>query len=400
MLVPLDRRDSRAGQHRGREAHRGADDRQRVRALGVHVRRQEVAQRRFHRRHVPPARPAGRPRARREARTGATTGRIAPPPRAPPSPGSARITASSRRVGVPAQRERVGRIVGALAGATGTMLAHVDRPRRAGPGQEPCASAPSVLEGVVYHCWCARRGRAGPSTLEVDSRAPRPVTPTSSQVRCGRRSPTPSHGATVCTSAGSLPRRLAPRGGSWITATCRTSCSRRGARWSQQLVEPAAAQAGEVERHPAVARASTAATTPRDAPRPPDGCSGTSMRATSSWWRTRSSVNPRARNAASARSTELSRPRVTGVPYGSRDARQAAAGLSHVTSPSSFDQVRTSALVNPASTSGKAAPRSVAARWPGRWSSRSSRLTPRTTVAPRSARPAGQPRPCSASLHQ
>ena len=41
------------------------------------------------------------------------------------------------------------------------------------------------------------------------------------------------------------------------------------------------------------------------------------------------SPNPSACRPASARSTPDSRARVTGVPYGSRDARQAAAGLSH-----------------------------------------------------------------------
>ena len=38
--------------------------------------------------------------------------------------------------------------------------------------------------------------------------------------------------------------------------------------------------------------------------------------------------------------------------------------------------------MKPASTSGNAAPRSAAARWPGRWSPRSSTFTPSTTVAP------------------
>ncbi len=48
-------------------------------------------------------------------------------------------------------------------------------------------------------------------------------------------------------------------------------------------------------------------------------------------------------------------------------------------------QRRMSSLVKPASTSGKAAPAAAAAACPGRWSPRSSRLTPSTTVAPSAA---------------
>ena len=65
-----------------------------------------------------------------------------------------------------------------------------------------------------------------------------------------------------------------------------------------------------------------------------------------------------------------------------------------------LDRARTSALVNPASTSGKTAPRSGAASWPGRWSPRSSRFTPSTTVARarrRSARRRPSGRPCTSS---
>ncbi len=66
---------------------------------------------------------------------------------------------------------------------------------------------------------------------------------------------------------------------------------------------------------------------------------------------------------------------------GRRLARHAAAGLSHVRSPRRRDASRTSALVKPASTSGNTAPASAAARCPGRWSPRSSTLTPSTTTA-------------------
>ena len=72
----------------------------------------------------------------------------------------------------------------------------------------------------------------------------------------------------------------------------------------------------------------------------------------------------------------------TAVPYGIRLARHAAAGLSHVRRPSCRDAARTSAFVNPAVDERELAPRSAAARWPGRWSPRSSTLTPSTTVAP------------------
>ena len=52
------------------------------------------------------------------------------------------------------------------------------------------------------------------------------------------------------------------------------------------------------------------------------------------------------------------------------------AGSSAVGSPSSRERARTSAFVRPASASGARTPASVAARWPGRKSARSSRIRP------------------------
>ena len=71
----------------------------------------------------------------------------------------------------------------------------------------------------------------------------------------------------------------------------------------------------------------------------------------------------------------------TSVPYGIRLARHAAAGLSHVRNPIRRDASRTSDFVKPAATRGNSAPATAAAAWPGRWSPRSSTLTPSTTVA-------------------
>ena len=71
----------------------------------------------------------------------------------------------------------------------------------------------------------------------------------------------------------------------------------------------------------------------------------------------------------------------TSVPYGIRLARHAAAGLSHVRKPIRRDASRTSDFVKPAATRGNTAPASSAAFCPGRWSPRSSMLTPSTTVA-------------------
>ncbi len=106
------------------------------------------------------------------------------------------------------------------------------------------------------------------------------------------------------------------------------------------------------------------------------------------------------RSAASAASTDFRRPRVTDVPYGMREARQGAAGLSQVRRPSRRDIERMSALVKPASTRGKTAPFAWAARCPGRWSSRSSRFTPSATVESSAAARSGSIASMSASLHQ
>ena len=69
-------------------------------------------------------------------------------------------------------------------------------------------------------------------------------------------------------------------------------------------------------------------------------------------------ADPRRCSAASARSIRPSSPTVTSVPYGIRLARHAAAGLSHVRSPSRRDAARTSSFVKPAMTSGNSAPAS------------------------------------------
>src|SRR5689334_4637078 len=107
-----------------------------------------------------------------------------------------------------------------------------------------------------------------------------------------------------------------------------------------------------------------------------------------------------ARSAASARSTRASRLGVTSTPYAMRLDRQAAAGLSQVESPISREAARTSALVRPASASGVTAPRSAAARIPGRNPARrSSALVPVATWA-RPSRSATGPSTSSSSALQ
>ena len=96
----------------------------------------------------------------------------------------------------------------------------------------------------------------------------------------------------------------------------------------------------------------------------------TSTEARSPMSRTRRLVRPwaasRSRTAASARSTRASRCGVTSTPYATLEERHAAAGLSHVGSPHRCEASRTCALVSPASRRGATAPRSSAARMPGR----------------------------------
>jgi hypothetical protein len=71
------------------------------------------------------------------------------------------------------------------------------------------------------------------------------------------------------------------------------------------------------------------------------------------------------------------------MPYATLLARHAAAGLSHVTSPHARDASRTSAFVRPTSSSGVRAPRSAAARMPGRKpATASSAFVPVQTAAP------------------
>ena len=76
---------------------------------------------------------------------------------------------------------------------------------------------------------------------------------------------------------------------------------------------------------------------------------GSSIRATSPWWRTRESVKPRRRSPASACSTWASFSGVTSVWCGMRDARQGAAGLSAQGSSQARASRRTAALSSPAS---------------------------------------------------
>ena len=90
---------------------------------------------------------------------------------------------------------------------------------------------------------------------------------------------------------------------------------------------------------------------------------------------------PSSRSAASARSTRLSLPTVTGVPYGMRDERQGDDGCSDVGSPSARERSRISALENPNIASGETTPYSRAARAPGRWSLRSSAFVPSATTS-------------------
>jgi hypothetical protein len=77
-------------------------------------------------------------------------------------------------------------------------------------------------------------------------------------------------------------------------------------------------------------------------------------------------TNPRLRTARSARAIRTSDAASMKVPYGMRDERHGAAGLSWFGRPKYFAAARTSALVNPASASGDRTPRSRAACRPGR----------------------------------
>ncbi len=86
----------------------------------------------------------------------------------------------------------------------------------------------------------------------------------------------------------------------------------------------------------------------------------------SPWKRTRNWRNPNALTASSPRSTVLTVSTVTGVPYGIREARQAAAGRSQVGSPAIRESSRISALCSPASTSGALTLWLAAAFCPGR----------------------------------
>ena len=90
------------------------------------------------------------------------------------------------------------------------------------------------------------------------------------------------------------------------------------------------------------------------------------MRAISPWCRTRTWRTPNPRRTVSAASISPSRGAETGVPTGTRLAKQAAAGLSQTGRPRPRASARTSALPQPASTRGLRTPPSAAARSPGR----------------------------------
>ena len=83
---------------------------------------------------------------------------------------------------------------------------------------------------------------------------------------------------------------------------------------------------------------------------------------------------------------------MTSTPYATLEERHAAAGLSHVGSPHRCEASRTCALVSPASRRGATAPRSSAARMPGRKpATASSAFVPVATVPmPRASRERGE----------
>src|SRR3989454_4686198 len=103
---------------------------------------------------------------------------------------------------------------------------------------------------------------------------------------------------------------------------------------------------------------------------------GTSIRATPSWARTRTTRKPNARIAPSAASTRCSFSTVITSPYAIREDRQALLGLSKKLRSSSRAKPRTSDFVKPNSTSGCQKPASFIAWIPGRWSPRSETFTP------------------------
>src|SRR5438552_3047215 len=82
-----------------------------------------------------------------------------------------------------------------------------------------------------------------------------------------------------------------------------------------------------------------------------------STRARSPKCRTRKSpTTPSPRNADSARSTRLSRPTVTGVPYGMRDERHGDDGCCHVGRPRARDRNRISSFENSNIAKGETTP--------------------------------------------
>ena len=120
----------------------------------------------------------------------------------------------------------------------------------------------SVFEGVVYHCWCVDPGPPGPADPRGRRACCGRATPTPSRGRCCCRSPTTSRWPAAWSVAGAVPRRAgrqgpdrraprrAPHHVPHLDAGARADASRTA---SEQLVEAAAAEAGEVEGDPAVA---------------------------------------------------------------------------------------------------------------------------------------------------
>ena len=114
---------------------------------------------------------------------------------------------------------------------------------------------------------------------------------------------------------------------------------------------------GRRRRSPARARA-----------RGPRSSAAISSRPRMPWWRTRSTGNPSARTARSARSMRASVSGSTAVPYGIREARQGWRASPRSAAPAAGRARARPALPTPASSSGWRTPCSAAARRPGRQS--------------------------------
>ena len=243
----------------------------------------------------------GGPAGRRDHRAG----RLVAPPRPVPigdgpldppgqRPPSRRRPAPRRRR--PAPRRRRGR----RAGWRRLPRDHAAPPMR--------IRALSVFEGVVYHCWCVDPAHPARPTLEVEAvLRPGDADAESGPLLLSIADYIPMAGGME--ARGPVPRR-AGRQGPHRGAPRRAphhvphvDPHRPGGDERRpdhgRLVEAAGAEAGEVEGDPAVARRhAPRRRRPRARRRPVRGRrSGTSIRATSPWCRTRSSAKPRARSA-------------------------------------------------------------------------------------------------------